>query len=195
MTFVYTPGIPLGTDEPSQSAPLFAANYSYLSSFLNVDHVYTGTYNGITTEGMHNKVHFDVNQAAPALDGAVSVLYSDLINGQSHLAYRNAAGSFGLVAVNPSSLQTGYSSIPGGIIIQWGFFNAFPTPTGIITYPIAFPTAAFNVQITLVSIIGGTNHRQTISVINGTVNQNNFTYSFSQFDADFVGFFWMAIGN
>lgn len=50
-------------------------------------------------------------------------------------------------SINPSSsasiATTGYQKLPGGFILQWGRMTTETT----VTFPIAFPTACVNVQI------------------------------------------------
>lgn len=42
-----------------------------------------------------------------------------------------------------SNVGSGYQKFPSGLIIQWGLINTSVN----ITFPIAFPTACFNVQV------------------------------------------------
>lgn len=52
-------------------------------------------------------------------------------------------------AFNASGLQSlsssGYQVLPGGLIIQWGYF---PSTNGIQSFPIAFPNACFSISCT-----------------------------------------------
>jgi phage-related tail fiber protein len=53
----------------------------------------------------------------------------------------------GASSVFASLLQgNGYQKLPGGLILQWGSMAAGPAPL-TFAFPIAFPTAVFNVQV------------------------------------------------
>ena len=56
---------------------------------------------------------------------------------------------------NSSPNVNGYQKMPGGIILQWGVVARAPEQSSIIvTYPIAFPRAAWHVGITSGSVTG-----------------------------------------
>lgn len=42
----------------------------------------------------------------------------------------------------------GYQKLPSGLIAQWGFYSGGAASPVTITFPIAFPTACLNVQLT-----------------------------------------------
>lgn len=102
---------------------------------------------------------------------------------------RNLLGN-GLVSGN------GYLILPNGLIFQWG---AGPTigggSTANITFPIAFPTAAFTVLVTAQHVTG--QHSSTQSMVNGTLSTSGFTVvSGTGTDTDGnAPFNWFAIGN
>jgi hypothetical protein len=48
---------------------------------------------------------------------------------------------------NQSTSTNGFQKLPGGLILQWGSFTA-TTTTQSITFPIQFPSACINVQLT-----------------------------------------------
>jgi hypothetical protein len=49
---------------------------------------------------------------------------------------------------NQSLATNGYQKLVGGLILQWGSIST-PLGTTTVTYPIAFPTATLNVQLTM----------------------------------------------
>ena len=51
---------------------------------------------------------------------------------------------------NQSLTTDGYQKLPGGLIMQWGYVLAAINTTTTVTFPIAFPNAALNAQITIV---------------------------------------------
>jgi hypothetical protein len=48
---------------------------------------------------------------------------------------------------NKSLLASGYQKLPSGLIVQWGTGTTVDS-TGNVTFPIAFPTSCFSIQIT-----------------------------------------------
>lgn len=60
----------------------------------------------------------------------------------------NRSAEFGKMAVFASSISAnGYQKLPSGLIVQWGKVNAASNVTSSITFPVAFPSACLNVQV------------------------------------------------
>jgi hypothetical protein len=59
----------------------------------------------------------------------------------------NGVYTTNFTGANQSKSANGFQQLPGGLILQWGTFTA-PGSTSSITFPIPFPTACVNVQIT-----------------------------------------------
>ena len=53
---------------------------------------------------------------------------------------------FGVVYISTKT-QNGYQKLPSGVILQWGMVADGPSGANV-TFPIAFPTACLNLQIT-----------------------------------------------
>jgi len=75
--------------------------------------------------------------------------------------------------------QSGYTKLPNGLIIQWGY-----TTENTVTFPIAFPNETFTVVIQL---RGVNNPDRESSVYNVTTNGFNISSGVSVF-------YWIAIG-
>jgi hypothetical protein len=76
-----------------------------------------------------------------------------------------------------------------GVLLQWGTLN--PNLNTIVTFPIAFSTAVFNIQLT------GTNASNSTfraSVQSGSVTLSQFVFGGSV-DANWNPIYWMAIGK
>jgi hypothetical protein len=55
---------------------------------------------------------------------------------------------------NQSLASNGYQKLPGGLILQWGSISmAFPSTT-TVTFPVAFPNACLNSQISVLGYTG-----------------------------------------
>lgn len=125
--------------------PLIRNNFSTIDTVFSVDHV---SYNS-TGAGKHNKVTFPVQGAAPVFlageYGLYNLNYAD--SGSNELFVTDSAGvSFPMTAALFN--QDGWTYLPSGIIMQWGFGNANPNTQTQINFSKQFPTVAYIVQIT-----------------------------------------------
>jgi hypothetical protein len=98
--------------------------------------------------------------------------------------------------ISPVSERTdtgGYVKLPGGIMIQWGFTGTINTvSTGSITFPLAFPTACFQV------IAGIRNNSGTAATLRGqwgTGSYNTSGFSLWNRTEGNQTFNWIAIGH
>ena len=88
---------------------------------------------------------------------------------------------------NQSKAVSGYQKLPGGLILQWGS-QVNNVNGGVITFPIAFPTACASVQATFSS---------TDTSVYAPVLQNISASGFTQATYNTlttVSFYWFAIG-
>lgn len=198
MSFAYTVNIPQGTDIPRQSAPLFAANFSYLGAFLAVDHTYSANSGG-TGEGQHKWVRFTAN---------TNPMAGDITNAKGVLFVKNDADTVpqlwfanSSTIASPSQLTAnvtvnnsaaGISFLPGGALMQWGVITA-QTDT-VISFNTNFKTATtpYTIQCT---IFQNDNNRHNVQVKTST--NANFTCACrnSSGSNETVTFTWIAIGN
>lgn len=84
-----------------------------------------------------------------------------------------------------SKVQNGYTYLPNGLILQWGFKSA-TGGTMTITFPIAFPTACLNV---ISQLNANTQNYQSTTI--GSLTTTQFTL---YWDNAAIGVFWFAIG-
>lgn len=204
MSYPIDTSIPSANNDPADDQPLMKDNFSNISSFLSVDHVAPGT----TNNGFHSQTHFNTNQSAPGLSGAVSVQYANTYSSQSWPYWQNALGSFLMLGPSNSG-SNGYTTLPGGIIIQWGSVNGthgsnntfsngdFGTVT-FATSNIAFPNNCYSVFTTLgynFSTVGDPGQTSNISVDTSSLSKTSFTWTYPQNSNVYTSFFWLAIGN
>jgi hypothetical protein len=83
-----------------------------------------------------------------------------------------------------SLTSNGYITLPGGLMMQWGF-NTFSSTGSTVLFPISFPSAVYAVTATAASASGTEN----CTVYSQT------TASFSGKTANSIGCFWIAIGR
>jgi len=115
---------------------------------------------------------------APAAGDSVKALLGDA---DFHLAEDiDATKSIG---------TNGYVWLPGGVLLQWGYKTISASST-TVTYPIAFPTACLNVQITdrYDGDTGGVADNASVRAAPGTTSVSVSS------NAGLDGFYWVAIG-
>jgi len=104
----------------------------------------------------------------------------------------NGVFTTNFTGTNQSLGTNGWQKMPGGLIMQWGYFENFAPRLDrkIVLFPIAFPNACFNVQITQRKPDDdGFNNVSGIDVL-PTTTQVTFTV---RDDVD-TSHYWMAMG-
>lgn len=166
----YNAAIPNANDLISNSQSQLKDNFTQLNTQFAVDHnaFNTGSGNG---NGHHKQVFFDNAPTAPTVSGTQSAVYPHLVSAAQELFFKNAVGAVQLTG--PSSAATsGYATLPGGFVIQWGF-AANQASGATISFPssTAFTTACYNVQLTA-GRASTTVH--SLYVGTGTITQTGF---------------------
>lgn len=182
---IYKQNIPQPTDLLAVSQIDLLSNASYLDTFLDVEHQQSGRDNAALGSGRHKTVSMPNQGADPAVPGGTTGIVYQKAN---ELFHRNATRISQLTG-NFSQAVNGYYVLPGGLTIQWGVRNA-PGQSGSVVFPIAFPTACFNVQLT--QRRDASNSTQGMYV-NGLPSTTGFNYNGST-NSD-VSLYWYAIGN
>jgi len=137
---LYTSNVPQPNQTVAASQPIINANFNYLQTWAQVDHYSSGDSTD-TKNGYHQWVTFSDFTGAPGLGAGRGVLYADR-DGSSNpiLAYQNSLGSFALTGRNPSVAASGYTCLPGGVYLQWGFVTTSLNGTsGTQTFLLHFP--------------------------------------------------------
>lgn len=91
-----------------------------------------------------------------------------------------------LTAFAKSLGTSGYQKLPGGLIIQWGSNSAGGNGSASVSFPISFPTACVNVQVT--GGYSGTNGNSTGAY---SVSTTGFTYTYHYSGTTD---YWLALG-
>jgi hypothetical protein len=189
MSFTYNLNIPAANNNPSADQPNMKTNTNSINSILNVDHFPFAAGNA----GRHKQVTL-TNEAAPGFTGGNGTLYANLASGQSWPFWQNALGSFQLAGQNSVSAN-GYTTLPGGVILQWGTKTInFSGSSTSVSFPLTFPNAAFSVTFACVNNQGNSPSANNIYVRSGTLTTSGFTASNSS-SGGTTAIFWMAIGN
>lgn len=212
----YQPGIPTGTIPLNQDYLNLQGNFTSLSNQWSVDHVPL-TSNGVPPNqpnGYHIPIHMvpfstissnppnNYPPATPTSVGGYGQLWSaqvnDGINGDEALFFLTGGNRNLQLTRNftPRTTQTGYTFLPGGLILMWGLTTGIPVNGTLpVTFPkiqggVAFPANCFNVSVTGIrSNSGG----DGIFILSSSVNVNGFT--FRNGSGSITSAYWMAIGN
>lgn len=91
------------------------------------------------------------------------------------------------------SLSTnGYQKLPGGLIMQWGSLSVSPDAVVGVSYPVAFSSAVYSVQITVLGNTTTTNLGQIGAVKSNSIGLSSFNVVYcDDVSADVQ---WFAIG-
>jgi hypothetical protein len=214
----YQPGIPTGTVNLDEDYLNIQNNFQVLDTQFGVDHVPFSDPSG-TINGYHESLHMNPQSTtatnppnnfvpATATPSGVPVAtpgYGQLFGAETNDGVNTDTSLFWLTGGNrmipltrnmtPKSATNGYTCLPGGLIIQWGF-KASPGKTGTVTFAtdnIAFPNACFNVSLTLRTDEGGAHAFWIDDDVATPITKTNFAYTSDS--SSLKGFYWIAIGN
>lgn len=191
--FAYNRNIPASPNNPSNDQPLMQTNTNSTDDILEVNHVSFEANNG----GLHTKVQFDANIAAPGLGGGVSALFPNLLSGLSTPFWQNSTQLYSLVGTlgavfNPS----GYLRLNNGLIIQWAGVSVDSDGNPIqdnsrFVFPLAYPNGAF---IVVPGAQKASTGAEGLWISNGTLTQTQFRIRTSASSGQFTRFFYVSIG-
>jgi hypothetical protein len=185
MTFSYFPNVPNGPNDPADDQPQMQTNTVSISSLISVDHVGFNAPNG----GLHKQVTMK-NQSPPALGSGDGVFFASLNNSNSYPAWRNALGPIAMMTNPPLQAATGYSPLPGGMLIQWGI-GTTTNPSTLINFGTSFSllgVAANPYTVVCTPLINTTGIYSVTAV-------SNLDFQFTRTAGANYSFYWIAIGT
>jgi len=145
MTFPINTTIPGANNDPADDQPLMQQNFGNINSYLSVDHVTPGaTGNGFHKQSTYTNLSIKPYAAPFGNNGAV---YSKLVGGISQLFFEQNNLNEVQITFPTSVSATGYVTLPGGVIMQWGSFNVAGGATTATVFSTTFPTALFSIAI------------------------------------------------
>lgn len=101
-------------------------------------------------------------------------------------------GSSNFTGSNQSLSTNGYQKLPGGLIIQWGRYNNTSAGQPVVSFPISFPTACFNIQSTIeFGTAGSSLNAGSIYVVSKSTS--SVTFNDANYGANYF-INWVAIG-
>lgn len=201
----YTELIPVSGDSLGGTRDRIRVNFQQIASVMGINHV---AFNALG-EGKHKFLQMPEQVSAPATAANEAGFYAKVGTNpaETNLFFRGEnsgfeyqlthaisgatpEGRFASGLAYSATLQGGWTFLPGGLILQYGKRTA-PSTSGVITYPIPFPsgTAPYTIQMTL-------QRTNAISVVlidqNTPPTSTEFNYIISQGVVTSIN--WLAIG-
>ncbi len=188
----YVLGYPPDGSSLGNTKAQIRANLDGTFQTLSVDHQNQNQPN----PGYHNVIHMMPN-AAPAPIANIGQLLQNVGNDgfatDTTFFFETGLGLLLQLTrnVQPAVIQNGYTFLPGGLVLQWGFV-ASTAASGTTNFNVAFPNNIFNVSLTAVSS-AVTAHANGM-YISGAPTTASFGWSQADRASNQTGFFWTAIG-
>lgn len=198
----YTANVPVSGQTLGNSRPIINANFGAINTAFSVNHVAfnsadqgkhkfctfltQGTSSASSPGTAANDVNF-YSRSQTGFDGSAPNLYLQF--------GPNGAGAADVLMtrrIAPVTASNGYTFLPGGLILQWGFLQGAPfiANNAAVTFPLTFPSAIYNIQMTGVT---ASTDDKTINVKNGSQTTSGFNVICSG-SSQFTFINWVAIG-
>jgi hypothetical protein len=203
----YNPNIPNATDNISVSQNDLKINFQQLENIFDNDH-YTWDFATTANRGAHRQVNFKLPISDPAVVATESFVYSKAdandSGNNSQLYFANTLGVTRLTNRFTAAAQQGYTILPSGIVLMWGFStgpfsSTDPTPIEfhvITNYPAAapkgFPNNCFNV-VGWVEKNDTSSTRKDVALAQTSITREQFSVRCNSASINAV--YWFAIGN
>ena len=165
----YQNNIPQATDQLSKSQSDILNNFSALQTLIDVNLV---DFADTANQGKHNLSEYVVQAADPTILSGELAIYNKLssLSGVNELFVRRGTGTAFPITAS-SNGANGWTSLSSGLILQWG--QGSVTGQGVLTFTTAFPSACYQVVVTIVNAIGITDTNQALRVV--TYNASTVT--------------------
>lgn len=192
MAYVDTP---ISTDDQDVSAPQIRGNFLQANTSFGVDHFQFSDLDA--NNGKHLQAHL-VERLGPNIpttaadEGAIYTKLSAIVPLQTELFWRSesSATEIQLTTGAVSATASGYTFLPGGLVMQWAsFVMNVASSSQTVTFPIPFNAACLSLVITPNTNVPAINNIgfTTLTPSNFVAFRNNSTTG--------TGFFYIAIGN
>jgi len=181
--------IPAAGDLLSQSQDDILNNFIAIKTLVDINHV---TFDA-AGQGKHNFIQFPVQALAPTTVAGEVGLYSQtsVLTGNPELVFSHESAGSGWEFTSAVKAETGFATLPSGIIFKWGSGTVNANTTAVATFAVGagIPvfTTVYNMQVTRQGATGesGVLYSQSFTTTNVTV--------FNTADAA-KKFFYTAIG-
>ncbi len=181
----YQPLIPTGTVDLDVDYANIKGNFQQLDTSFAVNHT---AFSVTPFNGMHTQVQMVEQSGDPSPIAGTDSFYTKVVTiaaaplGETFFKRGGVSTPIQMTSGNISDNSTGYSFLPGGILIQWG--SAVGTNNLSVNFPVQF-TSLYNVQVTLAS----NSHKY------GIKSPSLSGFQFSTDSSSAASFYWVAIGK
>ena len=212
----FNPLVPTGLVNLDVDYQNLQANNAQLDVTFGIDH--TTFSNATAQNGYHKVIHqipFSTTASNPpnnqpvvapaAVSGFGQLFQAQIDNGlgaDEALFFLSGGNKLTQLTGNlaPLAATNGYTSLPGGFIIQWGFKAQTSQGTGTVLFTtsnINFPNNCFNVTATAVYNSNSANPSgsSVMQIDTHTLSKLKFEYKMFTNSSAYTGFYWFAIGN
>jgi len=209
----YVPGYPPDGSSLGQTKSTIRNNLDGTFETLAVDHINNNGAPGSQPPGYHTIIH-EVSQTSVSTVSGYNQVFAGvpgtlIVNGTTTPAIPSGGNPqlYSLSGGGALSQLTGHNAATngyqwvGGLLFQWGT-RSLTGASGeratvlFATANVNFPNNIFSMQGTLICKTGGTNSSEnTLSFVNGSLTKTSFVYQYNGTGGNYVGFFWLAIGN
>lgn len=143
----YNPNIPQTSNILSVSQGQLLTNFQQINTVFSKNHV---AMNNATTanRGKHTAVQFSRRSSAPALDSTDGAYYTKNSSGTNVFWQRQGGAEVKITNVDPSIGANGHTFLPGGLLIQWGSLNVPSGESSSISFPVAFSSVPYSINVT-----------------------------------------------
>jgi len=172
-SYSYNTNIPAAANLLSDDQPDMQTNTNSINSLLGgdatVDMIGFGNANG----GWHRQLTYVVQGSAPGSSSGQARTYSKTSSGSSEIFLQrdNVATEIQLTRGTPSAATSGYTFLPGGILLQW----VQRTATGAFNWPIAFTTSVYGATLGYNNALSGLVPNLTSLTVSGATLNNSST--------------------
>lgn len=133
----FTPNTPQASQFPSTTQGPMLANNQYMNAFGSRDHQFTLESTN-SNDGTHKQVTLSALGSSPGFAGANAVVYAKSVSPPAGSAatqlFYDAGTPVQLTSHTPVNAASGYSYLPGGLMVIWGITTVVANAT------ISFPT-------------------------------------------------------
>ena len=199
----YTLNMPQGTQTLAQTQQLINDNFTVINSSIATNHVPL-TDGTAANRGKHNLVVMPVQAAGPVTGATETAVYTKSLGGTPTVYFRKNNSGTEVQMTGPGPTFTAFvyngqpalranTFLPGGLLLQYGYFYYKHNTEPNILYATAFSGgfAAYSIQLTG-ERVHNTTSDQAIYVVEGTSAATGFDMRFNTSSDHYV--YWTAIG-
>ncbi len=193
--------VPTPSQRLSDSQPQIQTNFASLKTFIEINHVELA--DG-TNPGKHKFLQMPQQGSAPATSTTEMALYTKDVSGKPQMFIRRDTNGAEINFTSVTLGSSGTLTLPNGLIMKWGQTTGAALPGNswsLITFPVAFPTNCYSIQVSpkVVTVQPSTAQTTTLIILDVNYNKTNFHVFNRRTDQGIPGiaadFTYFAVGD